>query len=78
MNEVMAKGLEGALKAAVEPNGSAGNGNGGGSTNDLVNLALKVLPKLIENSEASEDVVELEKGCLRPAQRSALFATAAE
>ena len=62
MNDAMAKGLEGALKAAVDYNGAAGpdNGNGAGTTNDLVNLAIKVLPKLLENSEAREEQVEHE------------------
>ncbi len=62
MNDAMAKGLEGALKAAVDPDGAAGsdNGNGAGTTNDLVSLAIKVLPKLLENSEGREEHVELE------------------
>lgn len=61
MNDVMANGLEGALKAAVDANGAAGSNNGGGSSGDLVSLALKVLPKLLENREAQEDLGELEK-----------------
>lgn len=60
MNEVMAKGLEGALKAAVDSNGAAGSDNGGVAAGDLISLALKVLPKIIQNTEAREDLVELE------------------
>ena len=61
MNETIAKGLEGALKAAAGPNGSAAPENSGGPANDLIGLALKVLPKFLDNLEAREDIVEMEK-----------------
>ena len=60
MNDVMTKGIEGALLAAVDSNGSGGQ-SGGAATSDLVSLAIKVLPKLLENSEEREDLVELQK-----------------
>ncbi|MEJ2458447.1 MAG: hypothetical protein P8Y58_10000 [Novosphingobium sp.] len=62
MNDTIAKGLEGALMAAVESNGgAAGSGNGGAAASDLMSLAAKVLPKLLDNSGDREDQVELEK-----------------
>lgn len=61
MNDVIANGLEGALKAAMDANGGAGTNNGGGAPGDLVTLALKVLPKLLENREAREDLAEFDK-----------------
>jgi hypothetical protein len=60
MNDMMAKGLEGALMAAVNSNGSAGSDNGGGAPNDIVSLAAKVLPKLLENSQERENHVDPE------------------
>lgn len=61
MNDIMTKGLEGALRAAVDSNGSAGSNNGSDAPSDLVGLAMKVLPRLLENSEEREGLVELQK-----------------
>jgi hypothetical protein len=60
MNDAMTTGLEGALLAAVDSNGSGGTA-GNGAASDLVSLAIKVLPKLLENSEQREDFVEQQK-----------------
>jgi len=61
MNDAMTTGLEGALLAAVDSNGTAGLNGGGGATSDLLSLAIKVLPRLLENSEQREDIVEQQK-----------------
>ncbi|MBT8341963.1 MAG: hypothetical protein HKP58_04865 [Desulfatitalea sp.] len=60
MNDTIAKGLEGALRAAADSKGFTGVENAGGSANDLIGLAVKVLPKFLENLQAREDLVELE------------------
>lgn len=61
MNDAIAKGLESALRAAADSDAFAGIENGGGSARDLINLAIKALPKFLEKLEAREDFVELEK-----------------
>ena len=61
MNEVMTKGLEGALRAAVDSGSSGGPKNGSSVPNDLMGLAVKLLPKLLENAEERENLVELQK-----------------
>jgi len=58
MNDAMTTGIEGALLAAVDSNGSTKPNGGGGATSDLISLAIKVLPKLLENSAEREELVE--------------------
>ncbi|MGD8588232.1 MAG: hypothetical protein PVG22_05315 [Chromatiales bacterium] len=57
MNEAVSKGLEGALRTVVAANNGSGGTESGGAPNDLMSLAMKVLPMLQER----EDLVEMQK-----------------
>lgn len=54
--------LENALRTAGESNGSRGRPGDEGAPNDLMGLALKLLPRLLENAEEREELIELQKG----------------
>lgn len=60
MSDAITTGLQGALRGAIEGNGSAGL-NGAGASNDLMNLAIKLLPKLLDGVEDRESLAELQK-----------------
>lgn len=60
MSEIMTSGLQGALRAAVESNGANGS-NGGGAPNDLMGLAMKLLPALLDNAQQRDEMLESQK-----------------
>ena len=65
--------LENALRTAAESNGSK-KPSDGDAPNDLMGLAAKLLPRLLENAEEREALVELQKGGFSTLRKQVLLA----
>jgi hypothetical protein len=63
MSEIMTSGLQNALRAAVESNGTNGHNasHNGAAPNDLMGLAMKLLPALLDNVQQRDEMAETQK-----------------
>jgi hypothetical protein len=71
MSEIMTTGLQDALRAAIESKGS--NGTNGGVPNDLMGLAMKLLPQLLEGAKERNQQIEQQKSSASAMRKEVLL-----